>query len=284
MKRLIVNADDLGADEPRNAGIFEAIDAGVVTSVSVLANGPAFEDAVRRIRFFSQKKVSAGIHLNLSEGCPLTPNLRLLAGPDGCFPGKVRTHGLFAQRGNNALKEEIYREMSVQTEALLHAGVPITHLDGHQHIQIFPAVIETAIRVAEAFRIPWIRIPDEPPEKQLSGDSLDNEARTYDRFSTEARPYIENSRLRTTDHFRGLYLKGRLTLLLLKRTLERLPGGTTELMVHPGRAPSGESRSTISSFSTPDRETELMALMGEEFRKTLIEYGVSLIPFPEVNT
>ena len=50
MKRLIVNADDLGADEARNRGIFEAIDAGVVTSVSLLANGPSFEDAARRIR------------------------------------------------------------------------------------------------------------------------------------------------------------------------------------------------------------------------------------------
>jgi predicted glycoside hydrolase/deacetylase ChbG (UPF0249 family) len=28
MKQLIVNADDLGADEARNRGIFEAIEAG----------------------------------------------------------------------------------------------------------------------------------------------------------------------------------------------------------------------------------------------------------------
>jgi D-alanine-D-alanine ligase-like ATP-grasp enzyme len=40
MRRLIVNADDLGADEARNEGIFEAIRAGVVTSASILPNGP----------------------------------------------------------------------------------------------------------------------------------------------------------------------------------------------------------------------------------------------------
>ena len=44
MKRLIVNADDLGADEARNRGIFEAIDAEVLTSVSLLVNGPGVEE------------------------------------------------------------------------------------------------------------------------------------------------------------------------------------------------------------------------------------------------
>jgi predicted glycoside hydrolase/deacetylase ChbG (UPF0249 family) len=284
MKRLIVNADDLGADESRNAGIFEAIEAGIVTSASILANGPAFEDTLRRIRFSSRKEISYGIHLNLSEGKSLIRNLPLLAGPDGYFPGKFRAHRLFEQRGNNDLEEEIYRETAAQIEALLNAGIHVTHLDGHQHIQIFPAVIESAIQVAEAFGIPWIRLPDESPERHLSSGSLDTKALLYGRFASAARPYIEKSKLRTTDHFRGLYLKGRLRLSLLKNTLERLPDGTTELMVHPGRAPSGESRGTFSSFSTPERENELMALVGEEFRDTLIEYGISLIPFPEVNT
>ncbi len=44
MKSLIINADDLGADEARNRGIFEAIEAGRVTSVSILVNGEGFDD------------------------------------------------------------------------------------------------------------------------------------------------------------------------------------------------------------------------------------------------
>ena len=50
MRRLIINADDLGADEARNEGIFEAIEAGVVTSASLLPNGPALGHALERIR------------------------------------------------------------------------------------------------------------------------------------------------------------------------------------------------------------------------------------------
>jgi hypothetical protein len=90
MRQLIVNADDLGADEARNAGIFEAIRGGSVTSVSILANGPALEDALQEIRSLREKKISWGIHLNLSEGTPRLAGLRRLTGPEGCFLGKAR--------------------------------------------------------------------------------------------------------------------------------------------------------------------------------------------------
>ena len=94
MKRLIVNADDLGADEARNVGIFEAIREGRVTSASLFPNGPAFEDALHRIRSLGRTTVSFGVHINLSEGKPVSPDLRLLTGPDGSFPGKTSTHSL----------------------------------------------------------------------------------------------------------------------------------------------------------------------------------------------
>jgi predicted glycoside hydrolase/deacetylase ChbG (UPF0249 family) len=283
MKSLIVNADDLGSDEPRNTGIFEAIEAGVVTSVSVLTNGPAFKDAIRRIHSSAQNKVSFGIHLNLSEGRPLTRNLRLLVGPDGFFLGKAKVHGLFAQQGDSDLKEEIYREAVAQIEALLNAGIPVTHMDGHQHIQVFPAVIEIAVRVAEKSGIPWIRIPDELPERRLSGGLLDAEALLYSGFAARAWTFIEKSKVRTTDHFRGLYLKGRLTPESLEKTLETLPDGITELMVHPGRAPSGKSREVFSPFSTRDREMELIALIERKFRDNLVKHNIALVRFPEDN-
>ena len=88
MKRLIVNADDLGAGESRNAGIFEAIEAGSVTSVSILPNGPALEDALRGIRALRLKNVSFGVHFNISEGKPIASASRCILGPDGCFRGK----------------------------------------------------------------------------------------------------------------------------------------------------------------------------------------------------
>ena len=46
MKRLIVNADDFGFSPNRNRGIIESVEKGIVTSVSILVNFPAAEEAI----------------------------------------------------------------------------------------------------------------------------------------------------------------------------------------------------------------------------------------------
>lgn len=287
MKRLIVNADDLGADEARNAGIFEAIQAGSVTSTSILPNGTGLEDALRRIRLLGRTKVSFGVHLNLSEGKPLSSDLRLLTGPDGFFLGKASTQRLLMHPEDNALHREVAREMSAQIQVLLGAGVQIHHLDGHQHIHIFPAAIVAAVEVAQEHRVPWMRIPEESPPRS-STDSpppwLMEEAQRFSEAAGAARKRLKGTGIRISDHFRGLYLKGRLSPSLLKDLLHNLPEGLTELMVHPGRVPIGLPSGPFCSFSTLEREQELETLMDGDFRRALSETGVILRPFPEVES
>jgi predicted glycoside hydrolase/deacetylase ChbG (UPF0249 family) len=61
---LIINADDLGASPGINAGILETIDAGVVTSASLMVNMPAAENAAELAA--ARPWVSVGIHVNLT--------------------------------------------------------------------------------------------------------------------------------------------------------------------------------------------------------------------------
>jgi predicted glycoside hydrolase/deacetylase ChbG (UPF0249 family) len=284
MKRLIVNADDLGADEARNAGIFEAIREGSVTSVSLFPNGPALEDALHRIRSLGRTSVSFGVHLNLSEGKPVCPDLRLLTCPDGSFLGKTSAHRLLMRSGNQALQREIAREMSAQIKVLLDSGIQIHHLDGHHHIHAFPAAIVAAVRIAQEHKVPWIRMSEEPPP-QHSTDSLPGglmeEARRFSEIARTARQHLKETGISTTDHFRGLYLKGRLSLSTLNDLLQTLPVGLTELMVHPGRIPMTPPSGPFSGFSTPEREHELETLLHKDFRLALSKAGVTLTPFPE---
>lgn len=284
MKRLIINADDFGTDAPRNAGIVEAVNAGVVTSLSVMTNGPAFANTVQHISLLSRQHISIGIHLNLSEGCPLTRNLRLLTGRNGLLPGKAQAYALLSHRPGSALKEEIYRETATQIEALLETGVSITHLDSHQHVHIFPAVIEIAVRAAETFGIRWLRIPKEPWVNLQEESPPHAEVRYYSDLAGKTHEYIQNSPVRITDHFRGLSLKGRMTTELLLKTLMDLPEGLTELMVHPGHAPSEMNGKMFSPFSNRDREIELASLTSPEFRNALDTYGIILTPFPAGNS
>jgi predicted glycoside hydrolase/deacetylase ChbG (UPF0249 family) len=284
VKRLIVNADDLGADGARNAGIFEAIREGAVTSASLLANGPALREALPQIRSLEKKKISWGIHLNLSEGNPLSPDLGVLAAKGGCFRGKARAHAILMGRGNAELEEEVKRELEAQIRALEETGIRISHLDGHQHVHVFPAVARAAVEAAREHRIPWFRIPEEAhagPAAESVPESLLAEAKNFSQLAREARTGTRDSGVRTPDHFRGLYLKGRMSRGLLGKYLQELPPGLTELMVHPGRIPASSLSTPFSGFSTADREKELETLLAEEFRTALAGNGIELTPFPE---
>ena len=282
MRQLIVNADDLGADEDRNAGIFEAIGAGSVTSVSLLANGPALGDALKRIRALDPGRISLGVHLNLSEGTPVTAGLRRLTGPDGCFQGKASTQRTLSGREDAELEREIRMELSAQIRLILDSGISLDHMDGHQHVHVLPAVASAAAEVASRHGIPWVRIPDEPvPDYpvQFTNVPVKEEALFFSRSAARVRAVYRAAGLKTADHFRGLHFKGQLPSENWADFLETLPSGITELMVHPGRF-SGSNPGPFSGFSTQDRMKELIALTECSFFAGLRQTGVRLIRFP----
>jgi chitin disaccharide deacetylase len=282
MKQLIVNADDLGADEARNAGIFEAILSGAVTSASILPNGSALEHALENIKALGSADVSFGLHVNLSEGKPICPGLRLLSGPDGLFLGKRRAHELLMRRDDSALQNEIKRELGAQMDATREWGVPIRHLDGHQHVHVFPAVVRAAVAAARENKIPWMRIPEEgstPAAFRFPGN-LGEEARNFSSLGAAARPFLKGTGVRAPDHFRGLYLKGSFSPALLRETLASVAPGLTELMVHPGRISRTSPPGPFSAFSTRARELELEILLHPGFKAALLEEEIHRTPFP----
>jgi len=284
VKRLIINADDLGADETRNAGIFDAIQAGRVTSASILPNGPGLLDALKKIQSANFMNVSWGVHLNLSEGKPVSADLLHLTGPDGMFLGKISSHRLLMGEGDRNLEREIEREIDAQITLIKTFGIPISHMDGHQHVHVFPAVLRPMIRMARKHRISWVRTPDEPeptsPDFTLPA-YVKEEASVFSGLGQAARPLIIASGLHTTDHFYGLYLKGHFSLRRLESLLRCLPDGLTELMTHPGRTMEHPTETPFSGFSTPEREQELQTLLNKKLRLTLKEMKIILTPFPE---
>lgn len=285
VKKLIITADDLGADEARNAGIFEAIQAGIVTSASILPNGAGLLNALERIQSGPFKHVSWGVHLNLSEGKPVSPDSNSLLGPDGMFLGKIASQRLLMKQGDQDLETSITRELDAQITRLKTSGITLSHIDGHQHIHVFPAVLRAMIRVARKHHISWVRIPDESepvsPDLSLSSSTRE-EARLFSQLGKTARPFIVASGLHSTDHFYGLYLKNHFSFKRLESILEAFPGGLAELMVHPGRSLENDLTTPFSSFSTSDREQELEILLNAKLRLMLKEMKIILSPFPEV--
>jgi chitin disaccharide deacetylase len=281
VKRLIINADDLGVDDGRNDGIFEALRAGVATSASILPNGPALDHALAGIRSGGFEKVSFGVHLNLTEGRPLAENLSCLTGSDGNFLGKATAHRLLMKTGNAPLQNDIARELTLQIERLLDSAIAITHIDSHQHVHLFPSVLRTAAEIAKGHGIRRIRIPDETipsADANIPADLLE-EARCFSALGKAARGFLDGSGMLAPDHFRGLLLKGRLTVQTLLEVIDQLPDGLTELMTHPGRIPT---ESPYSPFSSIYREWELHALLNPSFQLALDRAGVLLVTYREV--
>ena len=69
MKNVIVNADDFGLINGVNEGIIKAHRDGILTSATLMANMPGFNQAVELTT--QNPNLGVGIHLNIVRGQPV---------------------------------------------------------------------------------------------------------------------------------------------------------------------------------------------------------------------
>jgi predicted glycoside hydrolase/deacetylase ChbG (UPF0249 family) len=273
VKQLIVNADDFGVSDLRNAGIVEAHRKGIVTSASILANGQAFPGAVEIAR--ETPTLDIGVHLNLSEGPPLVAGHQTLVREDGLFYGK-RDARERAKAGLFRL-EEVEAEAAAQIARLKKAGLEITHGDGHHHIHIYGSLPQAIAAAAVRGGIRYLRLPvDAMVPKELADRSRAAQVEEYRRCSLKASEIFTHHGLRSPDFFGGIGLSGILTVETLVAAVRGLPPGSAELMVHPGYAESERG------FSGPAREQELKELTHPGLKELLQNEGVRLTRFRDL--
>jgi len=208
VRRLIINADDLGYDPAVNEGIVLAMRGGVVTSATLMVNLAHSEHGAALAR-----GLPVGLHLNLSRGSPVSER----------FPASLLRAGAFDETVGGSLSPEVVAEEAeaqlARAEDLL--GGPATHVDVHRHLHRFPAVLEGLSRVAGRRGLP-VRALDDGMRSQL-----------------------RSAGVRTTDHFVGEASgEAYWTELRFAGTVAALAEGTTELMCHPGYPP----RETRTSY------------------------------------
>jgi predicted glycoside hydrolase/deacetylase ChbG (UPF0249 family) len=230
VKTLVVTADDAGLHPGMTLGALEAHDRGIVTAVSVSPNGRAFDHAVERLK--DCPKLDVGVHLTLVGERPLSPpeTISTLLGKDGAllpgFPAFVRRALLGKIRW-----DEVERELRAQIERLEGSGLRAVHANAHQHLHVLPGVFEIVHKLADEYRIPWLRIPADPAAiRGLSFRHL--ELSILNALGRRARNRVLPS-FRTTDRAIGIVAAGHLTPGKLTRILEDV-SGRTELVCHPG--------------------------------------------------
>ena len=294
--RLIVNADDLGLTRGVNRAIVQSHQQGIVTSATLMANAPAFSDAVALLQ--TVPTLSVGCHLVLVDGTPLAPSNSIpsLLDPDASAPSfrkKLWKFALAAARGKISSRE-VEAEASAQIQKLLQAGVPISHVDCHKHAHMFPAVLEGVLRAANAHGIRAIRNPFEPAFARPAAVKLGakNAIRSAEsallsrQYSRMFRVRVSRYGLTTTDGSIGVTVTGSLDLQRFTESLRNAPAvGTYEFVCHPGY--NDVELANAGTRLVQSRETELTLLCSPEARKLvanaeLIQFS-NLASAPESN-
>lgn len=220
--KLIINADDCGKSTSVNAAIRRYIDAGKLTSTTIMANMEDLDGAAKLYEDY-KTKVSFGVHLNLTEGKPLLKSELLLSkglyiqdGNDVYFNLSKYRNKLY----NSDVLNELYNELCAQVDRIMDYGINISHIDSHHHIHTSLLLISLLPKLSHHFGIYKIR-------------RMRNFAPNISGFNKILRDSwakiikCENKQIKVPDYF-GIYEEwydsGR----------KIVPNQVVELMCHPG--------------------------------------------------
>jgi len=264
---LVINADDLGYSPHRDAGILDAFEKGYISSASLMVNGTNVIAASQRAK---ELQMPVGLHLNLTEGIPLT-SANNLRNSEGSLFYKMKFW--YLEKTTDVLTD-ILEETKAQVERFKELmGYYPTRVDGHQHAHIASHVPEVLAPYFQKIGVRHIRIPDQDPD-DLTWLDADTQRRYETRYvpAVAARLVYCRHDLKTTTHLIGLGLTGQhMTIQRITNAISKCYG-TIEFMVHPGFL--ARSSSTSDPFDTdPGRHREYLVLKALKNKYKLIQWS-----------
>ena len=309
MKKLIVNADDLGLSPGVNRAILRGAAQGGITAASLMVSMPFAEDAAAQIKA-TCPDLSVALHFCLTSGQAILPQRMIPALVDARGYFKLGFLGLWRGLTSHKTRAEILAQVTAEFDAQLHHmerlaekfSLRFDHLDSHQHIHVLPGLLELFEREAEQRRL-ILRIPREP-----FGDCR----RVMRRFASWfpgglARKAILNHHLRRSrrDHsafhteqqvgYFGILDTGQVGQAAFREIVRVIRDDQSgyeifELNIHPACCEGKykiESKDGEGSFSkgdasfqrSPWRKREWELVNSPEFTKLLAENGIALVSF-----
>jgi predicted glycoside hydrolase/deacetylase ChbG (UPF0249 family) len=129
----IINADDLGMSAEIDRGIFEAHDGGIVTSTSLLVDGPDAEAAIQQTR--QRPDLGLGIHVAFD----------------------VRGKWLVDAQDLDGVQRELDRQL---TAFVRLTGGPPTHIDSHHHFHRLFNVARLFLEAGRRYGVPVLEFSE----------------------------------------------------------------------------------------------------------------------------
>ena len=160
MIQVIVNADDYGFDENRTKAILQAYEEGWISTTTAMVNMPWFEKSLEMAKG-SRLFDNIGLHLNLTEGTPLTDSIKkspLFCDENGQFNAvfhrSKKCRLVLPEFERNAVKEEV----AAQFEKYRQSGLISFHLDSHHHSHTDWSVAGIVLPLAQKYGFKRVRL------------------------------------------------------------------------------------------------------------------------------
>lgn len=236
-RAVIIHADDIGMCQATLAGLGELLDAGIVTSGSLMVPCPWFRAAAR---FAAERpKADLGVHVTLTSEWktyrwgPVStadPASGLLDA-EGCFPATSRA---VQEAGEPAAAA---REIEAQVARAVGAGIAVTHIDTHMGTVAHAKFLESYVNAALRHGLP-LMLPrkDEAGWRALSRDHLHGSLGSDEiRGVMALTQSLEERGVPLIDGLSGMPLSGDPAHRLeeAKTALAALEPGVTHFIIHP---------------------------------------------------
>lgn len=255
---LIVNADDLGMCHASNAATFQALDAGIVRSATVMAPCPWAPQAFRWLG--EHPDIGFGVHLTM-----IAEHRDYRWGPIAsrdAVPSLVDATGCFhledqrAELLERAVLAEVETEFRAQITAVLAAGLAPTHLDWHcladgGREDIFALTFDLAREFGLA-----LRVHGEVAAEHCQAAGL----------PVSEHGVLDSYRLPTGDKSAQYH-----------RLLRELPAGLSEWALHPGLGDAEAQAMEPDGWQV--RQADFAFLISPEARETVAAEGIVVLDY-----
>lgn len=266
-RRLALCADDFGLTPGISAGIARLARAQRLSAISCITNSPHWQASALLLGGLPET-VDVGLHINLTEGRPLSPALARVWPQLPELPVlMVRAHlGLLPRA---ALHDEVQAQLSALRSS---TGATPAFIDGHQHVHHLPVLRGIILDLVEHLQpLPALR-----NTARVSGPRFGVKRWLIEH--TGARALARQLARRKLAH--NLVLLGVYDFRdpdyrsLMRGWLNQLPAAGGLLFCHPGETAPGAPADRIAAA----RERELDYLGSNHFEQDLAAANVMLGP------
>jgi hopanoid biosynthesis associated protein HpnK len=271
IRRLIVNADDFGRSHSINRAVIEAHQRGILTTASLMVNGPAADEAVALAR--EHPCLGVGLHLTLSHGTSSLPRSEIpdLVDSNQNFSNDAPRAG-FRYFANKLCHPQLEREIGAQFDRFKSTGLPLDHVNGHLHFHLHPTIFKILREHAGQWGIDQMRLTRDPffLNTRLARGRWPyriSHAIIFGILSGRAQPHLRRLNIHSAEHVFGLLQNGMVDESYIRALLPKLPPGDSELYSHP---------------SLDEFKHEYDALVSPAVREIVERLGIKLIRYSDL--